>query len=162
MSVNHAKRFGPMKNDIRQQQYRHDYRQQQMLARNRFYRSSIIFAPAETTSISTAAAVHQQYIYSRFHRPLFESAATTSISAAAAVHQQYSSFHDQVNSMHQQQLHQFQQQQQFRAAASTMKLTALIASDRSLFNSFIHTDIHTEAKSFMMIMMFYFVFLGQK
>jgi len=61
--------------------------------------------------------------------------------------------------MHQQQLHQFQQQQQqFRAAASTMKLTALIASDRSLFNSFIHTDIHTEANSFMMIMMLYFVF----
>ena len=103
MSVNHAKRFGPMKNDIRQQQYRHDYRQQQMLARNRFYRSYIIVAPAETTSISTAAAVHQQYIYSRFHRPPFASAATTSISAAAAVHQQYSSFHDQVNSMHQQQ-----------------------------------------------------------
>ena len=130
-------RFGPMQNDIRQQQYRllaaiHcfqssmiRYRQHQMLARNRFYRSSIIFAPAETTSISTAAAaVHQQYIYSRFHRPLFESATTSISAAAAAVHQQCSSFHDQVNSMHQQQLHQFQQQQQFRAAASTMKLTA--------------------------------------
>ena len=109
MSVNHAKRFGPMKNDIRQQQYRHDL-------------SAAANASEKSFFTEAASFLHQQKQH-QFQQQQFINSIYTADSTGRFLHQQ--------------QQHQFQQQQQFinSTAVSTIKLTACISSNCINFSS---------------------------